>query len=80
MLDQTPQSITSPVTNRKVTNLITTCILRAVDLWAIGCLIVEMLTGNPLFPGDSDIDQLYHITSWLGQLGVMSLFLTFINN
>jgi len=41
---------------------------KAVDLWAIGCLIVEMLTGNPLFPGDSDIDQLYHITSWLGNL------------
>uniref|UniRef100_F6QWY8 cyclin-dependent kinase n=2 Tax=Ciona intestinalis TaxID=7719 RepID=F6QWY8_CIOIN len=34
---------------------------RAVDIWAVGCLITEMLTGDPLFPGDSDIDQLYHI-------------------
>ncbi|XP_075421445.1 cyclin-dependent kinase-like 2 isoform X3 [Ascaphus truei] len=34
---------------------------KAVDMWAIGCLVTEMLTGDPLFPGDSDIDQLYHI-------------------
>uniref|UniRef100_A0A8C7EI30 Cyclin-dependent kinase-like 2 n=1 Tax=Nothoprocta perdicaria TaxID=30464 RepID=A0A8C7EI30_NOTPE len=30
---------------------------KAVDVWAIGCLVTEMLTGEPLFPGDSDIDQ-----------------------
>ncbi|KAM6429640.1 cyclin-dependent kinase-like 2 [Rhynochetos jubatus] len=41
---------------------------RAVDIWAIGSLITEMLTGEPLFPGDSDIDQLYHITKCLGNL------------
>lgn len=26
-----------------------------------------MLTGEPLFPGDSDIDQLFHITKCLGK-------------
>uniref|UniRef100_A0A8B9PIK5 Cyclin-dependent kinase-like 2 n=1 Tax=Apteryx owenii TaxID=8824 RepID=A0A8B9PIK5_APTOW len=41
---------------------------KAVDVWAIGCLVTEMLTGEPLFPGDSDIDQLYHITKCLGNL------------
>ncbi|KAM6301367.1 cyclin-dependent kinase-like 2 [Aegotheles albertisi] len=41
---------------------------KAVDVWAIGSLITEMLTGEPLFPGDSDIDQLYHITKCLGNL------------
>ncbi|XP_029454200.1 cyclin-dependent kinase-like 2 isoform X2 [Rhinatrema bivittatum] len=41
---------------------------KAVDIWAIGCLITEMLTGEPLFPGDSDIDQLYHIMKCLGNL------------
>ena len=43
-------------------------IFRAVDIWAIGCLLAEMLTGEPLFPGDSDIDQLYHITRCFGNL------------
>ncbi|TRZ18673.1 hypothetical protein HGM15179_008426 [Zosterops borbonicus] len=41
---------------------------RPVDVWAIGSLITEMLTGEPLFPGDSDIDQLFHITKCLGSL------------
>jgi len=40
---------------------------RAVDIWAVGCLITEMLTGDPLFPGDSDIDQLYHIIKCFGE-------------
>ncbi|NWZ84975.1 CDKL2 protein, partial [Poecile atricapillus] len=41
---------------------------RPVDVWAIGSLITEMLTGEALFPGDSDIDQLFHITKCLGNL------------
>ena len=40
---------------------------RAVDIWAVGCLLIEMLTGEPLFPGDSDIDQLYHIVKVFGK-------------
>ena len=38
-----------------------------VDIWAIGCLYAEMLTGDPVFPGDSDIDQIYHITKCFGE-------------
>ncbi|XP_028400917.1 cyclin-dependent kinase-like 2 [Dendronephthya gigantea] len=41
---------------------------RPVDVWACGCLMIEMLTGEPLFPGDSDIDQLYHIIKCFGSL------------
>ena len=40
---------------------------RPVDVWAVGCLLAEMLTGEPLFPGDSDIDQLYHIITKIGK-------------
>uniref|UniRef100_A0A8C5L956 Cyclin-dependent kinase-like 2 n=1 Tax=Jaculus jaculus TaxID=51337 RepID=A0A8C5L956_JACJA len=41
---------------------------KAVDVWAIGCLVIEMLMGKPLFPGESDIDQLHHIMTCLGNL------------
>jgi len=38
----------------------------AVDLWAIGCILVELYNLCPLFPGDNDIDQLYRVVSVLG--------------
>ncbi|EZG56503.1 cyclin-dependent protein kinase-like serine/threonine kinase family catalytic domain protein [Gregarina niphandrodes] len=39
---------------------------RSVDLWSCGCIIAEMLTGRPLFPGDSEIDTLFKIFLALG--------------
>ncbi|XP_011301516.1 cyclin-dependent kinase-like 2 isoform X2 [Fopius arisanus] len=41
---------------------------RSVDVWALGCLYAEMVTGDPLFPGESDVDQLFQITKVLGSL------------
>jgi len=32
-----------------------------VDSWAIGCIFAEMMKLTPLFPGDSEIDELYKI-------------------
>lgn len=32
-----------------------------VDLWAVGTILVEMVTKRPLFPGDSEIDEIYKI-------------------
>jgi serine/threonine protein kinase len=37
-----------------------------VDVWSVGCIFVEMLTCCALFPGDSEIDQLYTIFRTLG--------------
>ncbi|CAH8495055.1 unnamed protein product [Schistosoma rodhaini] len=39
-----------------------------VDIWAIGCVVAEMLTSLPLWPGRSDLDQLHLITQTLGDL------------
>jgi len=37
-----------------------------IDMWSVGCIFAEMVTKNPLFPGDSEIDQLYRIFRVLG--------------
>ena len=37
-----------------------------VDSWSIGCIMAEMITGIPLFPGDSEIGQLFKIFQLLG--------------
>ena len=31
----------------------------SVDTWSLGCIYAEMVTRKPLFPGDSEIDQLF---------------------
>jgi serine/threonine protein kinase len=37
-----------------------------VDIWSIGCTFAEMVSRAPLFPGDSEIDQLHKIFMALG--------------
>jgi len=37
-----------------------------MDIWAVGTIFVELVTKKPLFPGDSEIDQLYKIFRQLG--------------
>lgn len=32
-----------------------------VDMWSIGCIFAEMCTRKPLFPGDSEIDEIFKI-------------------
>ena len=41
---------------------------RAVDVWSIGCIIGELSDGQPLFPGENEIDQLMVIQLVLGPL------------
>lgn len=37
-----------------------------VDMWSVGCIFAELVTRRPLFPGDSEIDELYRIFRILG--------------
>ena len=37
-----------------------------IDTWAVGTIMAEMLTLRPLFPGTSEADEIYKITSVLG--------------
>ena len=37
-----------------------------VDMWSVGCIFAEMSTRKPLFPGDSEIDEIFKIFRVLG--------------
>jgi len=37
-----------------------------VDSWSVGCIMAEMMINKPLFPGDSEIGQLFKIFQIMG--------------
>lgn len=37
-----------------------------IDMWSLGCILAELLTGYPLFPGEDEGDQLACIIELLG--------------
>lgn len=37
-----------------------------MDIWSVGCVLFELLTKQPLFPGKDNIDQLHKINNVLG--------------
>mmetsp|Transcript_90540 Transcript_90540/g.157054 ORF Transcript_90540/g.157054 Transcript_90540/m.157054 type:complete len:887 (+) Transcript_90540:196-2856(+) len=39
-----------------------------VDIWALGCIMGELTDGQPLFAGESEVDQLYVIQKVMGPL------------
>jgi serine/threonine protein kinase len=38
----------------------------SIDMWSIGCILYEMITYSPLFPGDGQFDQMMRILAVLG--------------
>ena len=41
---------------------------REIDVWAVGCIMGELIDGNPMFPGENELDQLFLIQKCLGPL------------
>ena len=37
-----------------------------IDVWSVGCCIAELMLGQPIFPGESGVDQLVEIIKILG--------------
>lgn len=56
------------------------CYNKAIDVWAIGCMIPEMLTGRPLFPGNSNYETLAFVLKTLGNNLTKEQVETYQNN
>lgn len=39
---------------------------QSIDMWSVGCILAEMVSNRPLFPGKHYLDQLNHILGVLG--------------
>ena len=39
---------------------------KSIDIWSVGCILSEMLSNRPIFPGKHYLDQLNHILGILG--------------
>ena len=38
----------------------------AIDMWSLGCILAELATGFPLFPGKTEPDQMSLLVEMLG--------------
>ena len=34
---------------------------KSIDIWSVGCILAEMISNRPIFPGKHYLDQLNHI-------------------
>ncbi|CUF29479.1 protein kinase, putative [Bodo saltans] len=38
----------------------------AIDMWSIGCILAELANGYPIFPGESEVEQMCCLMEYLG--------------
>lgn len=41
-----------------------------VDVWSLGCILFELATGEQLFPGKSELEQIALISNFIGDPSV----------
>jgi dual specificity tyrosine-phosphorylation-regulated kinase 2/3/4 len=41
---------------------------RAIDMWSFGCILAELLTGKPIYPGDNEVQMLMRMQELFGPL------------
>ncbi len=51
----------------------------SIDVWSAGCVVAELMLGQPLFPGESGVDQLGTVSferggSLLAWVGFLFIF------
>lgn len=61
-------SLSSQRRRKKIihTNNFVVLLFVRLDVWSAGCVLAELLLGQPIFPGDSGVDQLVEIIKVLG--------------
>lgn len=37
-----------------------------IDIWSTGCILAELYTGVPVFPGENEYEQMKYMTDTLG--------------
>jgi mitogen-activated protein kinase 15 len=45
----------------------------AADVWSFGCLIGELFSGKPMFPGHSTLNQIERVITWTGPPTIQDL-------
>lgn len=48
-----------------------------IDMWAVGCIMAEMYTLRPLYPGTSEVDEIFKICTVLGTPTKVNSFMKF---
>ena len=57
---------TTKIGNNLLSQAVTLAYTFVIDVWSTGCVMAELMLGQPLFPGESGIDQLVEIIKVLG--------------